>query len=217
MNYRDAILKVIAIEVLGPKWAAGKSSSQIYSAVKNSVAKAVKNDNGGLTKFGISQRSYPDLDIKNLSLDSAINIYKRDYWDKIKGDKIKRFTIAFAIFDKAVNSGVETSVIQAQRVLSVKVDGKVGPDTLNALNSVLERDFLSRFLTVSIDAYAKIIANNPTQEKFKDGWNARVDLVKSFTFENLGSVNAVSISTGVILFALGFFLLITMSKKGRMA
>ena len=38
-------------------------------------------DPGGLTKFGISQRSYPDIDIRNLTLDQAKAIYLRDFWD----------------------------------------------------------------------------------------------------------------------------------------
>lgn len=37
-------------------------------------------DPGGLTKYGISQRSYPDLDIRNLSIEDAKEIYFRDYW-----------------------------------------------------------------------------------------------------------------------------------------
>ena len=42
-------------------------------------------DPGGETKFGISKRSYPQLDIKNLTIDQAQNIYKTDFWDKING------------------------------------------------------------------------------------------------------------------------------------
>jgi len=41
-------------------------------------------DAGGKTKFGISKRSYPDVDIKNLTVDGAKSIYKKDYWDKLK-------------------------------------------------------------------------------------------------------------------------------------
>ncbi len=36
------------------------------------------DDRGGLTRYGISQRSYPDLDIRNLTEDQAKEVYKRD-------------------------------------------------------------------------------------------------------------------------------------------
>ncbi len=45
-------------------------------------------DSGGETKYGISKRSYPNLDIKNLTLEQAKEIYKRNYWDKIDGDNL---------------------------------------------------------------------------------------------------------------------------------
>jgi lysozyme family protein len=43
-------------------------------------------DPGGLTNCGISQRAYPDLDIRNLKVADIALIYRTDYWDAIKGD-----------------------------------------------------------------------------------------------------------------------------------
>ena len=37
-------------------------------------------DPGGETNYGIARASHPDLDIKNLTKDQAIDIYKSDYW-----------------------------------------------------------------------------------------------------------------------------------------
>ena len=37
-------------------------------------------DPGGETKFGISKRSYPREDIKNLTLEQAKVIYRKDFW-----------------------------------------------------------------------------------------------------------------------------------------
>jgi hypothetical protein len=68
-----------------------------------------KNDPvGGLTKYGISQRSYPKLDIANLTPADAAAIYKKDYWDKIGGDDIaaKDPKLAALAFDTAVQHGV---------------------------------------------------------------------------------------------------------------
>lgn len=55
-------------------------------------------DPGGETKFGISKRSYPREDIKALTRDRAITIYKRDYWDKPGCDKLPP-KLAVALFD----------------------------------------------------------------------------------------------------------------------
>src|SRR5262245_64575336 len=83
------------------------------------------NDHGGATKYGISQRAYPNVDIRNLTEDQAKAIYKRDYWDKVGGDSIASQLVAENIFDTAVNMGVTTAVKLVQMTLGVGIDGKV--------------------------------------------------------------------------------------------
>ena len=63
------------------------------------------NDTGGETNFGISKRAYPDLNIAELSVETAQEIYKRDFWDKVKGDKLPE-GLDLMVFDFAVNAGV---------------------------------------------------------------------------------------------------------------
>jgi lysozyme family protein len=67
------------------------------------------NDPGGETKFGISKRAYPQLDIPNLTLDQAKAIYLRDYWHLCKCDELP-MDLALAVFDCAVNQGVSTAL-----------------------------------------------------------------------------------------------------------
>ena len=62
------------------------------------------SDPGGLTKFGISKRAYPDVDIRNLTLDQAKAIYLRDYWNSHKLDLLE-YGKALLVFDCAVNGG----------------------------------------------------------------------------------------------------------------
>ena len=45
-------------------------------------------DPGGVTKFGISQRSYPALNIRELTPDDAKALYQRDYWAPIQGEDL---------------------------------------------------------------------------------------------------------------------------------
>ena len=161
MNFREAVIHVIGVEVLGPDWVKGKTTSQIYEATKNSKAIAAKGDLGGLTKFGISKKSYPNLDIAGLTIEQAISIYKRDFWDKIMGDQIKFFPVAYAIFDQAINRGVVTAIINAQKVVGVKQDGVMGPMTLAAINAKTDENFRSSFLDISEQSYRNIVLNNP--------------------------------------------------------
>ena len=66
-------------------------------------------DPGGLTKFGISQRAYPNLDIASLTIDQAKAIYKRDYWDVINGHPFSK-GLSLLLLDCAINQGPVTAI-----------------------------------------------------------------------------------------------------------
>lgn len=66
-------------------------------------------DSGGLTRWGISQKSYPDLDIANLTLEQAKAIYKEDYWDKLKLDTFC-WPESQILLDCAINCGVSRTI-----------------------------------------------------------------------------------------------------------
>ena len=76
-----------------------------------------KNDPGGATKYGISQRAYPTLNIKALTLDEAKKIYYCDYWLRGKFEQIPDENVATQVFDFAVNLGIRASTIVLQRAL----------------------------------------------------------------------------------------------------
>jgi lysozyme family protein len=61
-------------------------------------------DPGGETKYGISKRAYPLVDIAALSLDEAKAIYLKDYWDALNLGT-KPWSSALLLFDAAVNQG----------------------------------------------------------------------------------------------------------------
>lgn len=128
------------------------------------------SDKGGITKFGISKTSYPDEDIPNLTLDRAKYLYKKDYWNPILGDQISSQEVAETLFDFAVNGGVGTSVKLAQRVIKVDDDGKMGTNTLKALNNFEPSSFIDKFTIAKIKRYRDICLKNPDQKKFFFGW-----------------------------------------------
>ena len=90
-------------------------------------------DPGGLTKYGISQRAYPALDIRALTRGEAEALYRKDYWDKVKGDSLPA-PLALCVFSCAVNMGCDKATRLLQRALSVQVDGILGVNTLSVAN-----------------------------------------------------------------------------------
>lgn len=129
------------------------------------------NDNGGATKYGVSQSSYPKLDIYNLTENQAREIYKRDYWNRIRGDDITSQAIAENIFDTCVNMGVRTGSRIAQLCLDIEpADGIIGNQSLSVINSADDTLFISNFTVAKIARYAHICNKNKSQKKFLLGW-----------------------------------------------
>ncbi|MDR2782090.1 MAG: hypothetical protein LBB21_06615 [Holosporaceae bacterium] len=135
-------------------------------------------DAGGETKYGISKRSYPHLDIKNLTQDQARQIYFVDFWMKAKCENIDNDDIATKFFDLAVHTGIPQAVKLIQRALlaagtQVVEDGIIGPVTLKAINKADPTDLLAA-LKSEAAGYYRLIANiNPSQQKFIQGWLRR--------------------------------------------
>ena len=132
------------------------------------------SDRGGETKFGISKRAYPNVDIKNLTTDEAKAIYKQDYWDKINGDDIADDLVAYEIFDTAVNMGVRTASKLAQMVVNSHPDGIIGSKTLKKLNSIDKELFIAMFKLSKIARYTYLVKKYPSNKKFFYGWIVRV-------------------------------------------
>jgi lysozyme family protein len=131
-------------------------------------------DRGGETKFGISKRAYPNVDIKNLTTDEAKAIYKRDYWNKVKGDDIADDLVAFEIFDTAVNMGARTSSKLVQMVVGVHPDGVIGEKSLEAINGTDVELLVSKFRLSKIARYLYLIKKRPANRKYLYGWINRV-------------------------------------------
>jgi len=127
------------------------------------------NDPGGETNWGISKRSYPQLDIRNLSRDDAKVIYKRDFWQRISADALPG-SVAFQLFDFAVNSGIETAVRAFQRSLGVADDGHWGPISETAADKTSETDMIFGVLAERLEFMTKL-SNWPNAGK---GWARRI-------------------------------------------
>ena len=130
-------------------------------------------DLGGETKYGITKRFYPDVDIKNLTIEQATEIYKKDYWDKNKVESLPQ-NLWHIYFDMCVNMGKRTAVKVLQRAANnkgkdIEVDGGLGPMTIGALKGVE----LDRVRAFRVKYYVDLITARPEQEKFYLGWFRR--------------------------------------------
>lgn len=81
------------------------------------------------TKYGIAAHANPGVDIQNLTKAQAREIYRRQYWAKVRGDDLPA-GVDLVAFDPAVNSGVRRGSQWLQRALGVTADGKIGPITV---------------------------------------------------------------------------------------
>ena len=132
-------------------------------------------DPGGETKYGISKRAYPALNIKHLTRDDAKEIYRKDYWNRLSGDSLPQ-PLALTLFDFAVNSGIGTAVKHLQELLDLKVDGWFGPKTLVAVQD-LDKTGVNALVTAINDKRLQLyvrLSNSPTQRRFLLGWLRRL-------------------------------------------
>lgn len=127
------------------------------------------HDPGGETKFGVSKRAYPNVDIRALTLEEAKMIYKRDFWDRCKCDDMP-YVVAFEVFDMAVNQGVHGAIIALQDALGVSADGDIGPVTLATAQVIDPFKFAARFCGARLLFYTGL----KTWDYFGKGWTRRV-------------------------------------------
>ena len=125
------------------------------------------HDPGGETNWGISKRSYPNVDIKNLTRDGARAIYLRDFWCPLADadDAIK-----FQVFDFAVNGGLSVAIRKLQAAVNVADDGHWGDISMSALASMDVNDVLLRFNAQRLRYYI-MLKNWP---RYGAGWTQRV-------------------------------------------
>lgn len=159
-------------------------------------------DPGGATNFGISLRylqargdldgdGLPDGDldgdgdvdiddIRAATLDDAIELYKTGFWKPNLLDQIKSELVAIKIFDMTVNMGSSQGWKIVQRSCNklgsdLTVDGKVGPNTIAAVNSYhkVDYDLVNVIRERQANFYETLIERKPVLAKFRLGWRRR--------------------------------------------
>jgi len=149
------------------------------------------DDPGGETNFGITRKVADENGyagpMKDIPYKKVMNIYKKQYWDRVCGDKIPGQNLATELFDTAVNCGVEVAVSYLQRTLNamnkketkysdIKVDGQMGPVTLATLTVALDVASYYRLCILrALDSlqcvrYINLSERNEKFETFVPGW-----------------------------------------------
>jgi lysozyme family protein len=153
-----------------------KSFAEVLDVEKGYVNRS--SDRGGPTNKGITLKTFSDFlgreatieELKNISNEDCKKIYKQFYWDLLSLDFVKNENIAHMIFDYGVNAGIRRAAEKIQQVVRVKVDGKIGPETLRAINSMNPRLACKEFTKQIQLYYARIVKFDPSQSEYIEGW-----------------------------------------------
>lgn len=130
-------------------------------------------DPGGETIYGIARRHHPDAWAKGRpTKQQAADIYRRDYWDRMKCDQMPA-PVALFLFDSGVNCGNRRAAEWLQRYVGAVSDGQIGAKTIAATWAV---DAHSACYAMAKQRMAHYGGLN-TFGRFGKGWARRVDEV----------------------------------------
>jgi lysozyme family protein len=137
-------------------------------------------DPGGETNLGVTKRVYEDFggekEMKELVKEDVEPIYKKNYWDRVKGDDLPE-GLDLCIFDFAVNAGPGRAAKFIQRLVNTTVDGGIGPNTIKCINDHVEKYGVSTTIDQYQSARHNYYGGLSTFETFGRGWTRRVDEV----------------------------------------
>jgi len=135
-------------------------------------------DPGGETNLGVTKRVYQEhggtKDMKDLVVEDVAPIYKKGYWDRIKGDDLPG-GLDLCVFDFGVNAGPARAAKFLQSMIGTKVDGGIGPNTLAKVEEYIrengEHEAVNKYQEMRQRYYTEL----KTFDTFGRGWTRRVD------------------------------------------
>ena len=137
-------------------------------------------DRGGTTKWGISQRAFPNLDIASLTEDQARLIYRQQYWDRVNAEELPD-ALRGHVFDSAMNQGTQKAALLLQKAVNiygttrggpaVAQDGVIGPATIQAVKTYDPDRLTTLFRHLRREEYLRLAKAG--QGAFLFGWLGR--------------------------------------------
>lgn len=147
-------------------------------------------DPGGATNLGITigtlsnwlGREATKAEVKALTIDKVKPIYRKNYWDVVKGDDLPS-GVDFAVYDFAVNSGPSRAAIYLQNIVGSAPDGKIGPLTIKAVSKFVERFGAEQLVSDLCSQRLAFLERLSTWSTFGKGWSSRVNGVRKLATE----------------------------------
>ena len=134
-------------------------------------------DPGGETNLGVTKRVYEEhggtKDMKDLTVEDVSPIYKKSYWDRVKGDQLPA-GLDLCVFDFGVNAGTGRAAKYLQTLIGTVADGGIGPNTLKAVEAYVEEHGLADTITNYQAERQKYYESLSTFDTFGKGWTRRV-------------------------------------------
>ena len=135
-------------------------------------------DPGGETNLGVTKRVYEEWggtkDMKDLLVEDVAPIYRKNYWDKLKGDDLPS-GLDLCVFDFGVNAGPGRAAKYLQTMIGTVADGGIGPNTLKKVDEYVEKHGLEVTIRDYQNRRQGYYESLSTFETFGRGWTRRVD------------------------------------------
>lgn len=150
-----------------------------------------RGDRGGPTKYGVTQKALSRYlgreatiaDVRNMTLETAVAIFKKDYWTPMRCANLPA-PIRYVAFDMCVNHGQQTATKLIQRALqnlgrrfAGGDDGIIGPETISACYSGIDafgsQAVLKEIIKQRRRFYSQIVADHPEERVNFRGWMNR--------------------------------------------
>ena len=135
-------------------------------------------DPGGETNLGVTKRVYQEhggtKDMKNLLVEDVAPIYKKGYWDRMKGDDLPS-GLDLCVFDFGVNAGPGRAAKFLQSMIGTTVDGGIGPNTLAKVEEYIRENGEHESVKKYQEMRQKYYEQLSTFATFGKGWTRRVE------------------------------------------
>ena len=141
-----------------------------------------KRDTGGPTQKGISEGTFLDAHreglvdrslkkVKDIKDSDAKKVLREMFWNKIRGDEMP-LDVAVVLFDTAVNFHPEKAIGILQKILKVKQDRIMGPETLEGIKNY-QGNIVEDLLKSRLQAHEDRVKESPEQRVFLNNWRGR--------------------------------------------
>lgn len=142
-------------------------------------------------------------------LDPLVRSFYQGLWDRNFFGKIANQDVANILFDWFVNSGSNAfdtkpaETFGVQEILNdrfgkrIAADGAMGPETVNAINSVDPSNLYAEIKKERQRFYDFLVRRDPTQQKFYDGWINRLNTFPDVVKKGIGLIVIIGVGVGL--------------------